>query len=89
MSYVYQAYEEMDLEELGDEVRRRDWNIGEYSHSSQGVELLFRERYTSHIGYPGVKTCFVFGKDKSAAIRKFLNELDGQAKLGEGYRCVG
>ncbi len=78
MNHEHQPYEEMTNDELGWELRRRDWNIGERNHSSYGVSLLFRKHYTAHFGYPGVETRSVFGKDESVAIRTFLKALDDQ-----------
>jgi hypothetical protein len=61
-------------DELLQEIRRFDWNLGHTAHTTRGVTATFRKHYTTFL--PGMETRDVTGKDLRDAIRKFLAELN-------------
>lgn len=71
------ATDERTEDELLQEIRRADWNLGRSVHVYQGVTATFRKHETAFL--PGVETRDVTGKDLRDAMRKFLAELESEA----------
>ncbi|HVL24362.1 MAG TPA: hypothetical protein VM450_09755 [Thermomicrobiales bacterium] len=67
------ATDDRTEDELLQEIRRADWNLGRTAHTYQGVVATFRKHETSFL--PGVETREVTGKDLREAMRIFLAEL--------------
>jgi hypothetical protein len=68
------ASDDRTEDELLQEIRRADWNLGRTAHTRHGITATFRKHYTTFL--PGIETKDVTGKDLREAMRNFLAELN-------------
>jgi len=68
------ATDDRSEDELLQEIKQFDWNLGHTAHTTRGVTATFRKHYTA--SFPGVETKDVTGKDLRDAMRNFLAELN-------------